>query len=128
MDIYPPRKDIVEALQDPGKKMSDKKSAGMKTCFPLIEKLALKIFNLINSNFNKPEFLPKNITRAKMPLVKKIVLLQKHGDRAEIHPFFHSYAKDGKVYLLKNDECNCDIDLIIDLFQDYFNTLQNQKK
>ena len=50
-----------------------------------------------------------------------------HKDVTETHPFFHPYAKDGRVYLIKNDATNCGLDLPLQRFQELVESLLQQK-
>jgi hypothetical protein len=118
--LYPPAEDIVKALQDRGKKQL-KKNKGKdveRHVFPLLEKLAGKLFAAIQSAI-KPPGLTVNPSRGKQPLYKELVLSRRHVDVTETDPFFHSYARDGKVYLISNNASHCGLDQAIQHFQEY---------
>ena len=91
-EIYPDAVEIAKALQDLGKK--DKKG---KQKYPLLEKLAAKLYSNIQRLYNNPDGLTKNVSRGKMPLVQGIAMLRKHKDIHETDSSFHSYRKEGKV-------------------------------
>ena len=112
MDIYPPVAKIAAALQDRGKEVPGKHKGKpiVKHKFPLVEKLAAKLYNGILLHFGNPEGLTKNATQGKLPLFQEIVLGRHHTDVAMTDPFFHPYQEDGKVYIISNDTCTCGLD------------------
>jgi hypothetical protein len=127
--IYPDVREIVVALQDPGV-MENRKEKGKdvrRYKYPLLDKLAGKIYKNIYTNENKPDGLTKNPTRGKQPLYKEMVLSRKKIDLHETPEFFHEFAKDGKVFLITTDTIHCGLDVCIDRFQDYVESLLQQK-
>jgi hypothetical protein len=59
-EIYPSSDEIARALQDEGSAMTIRgKTRDVKHKFPLIEKLASKIYNEVQKRYN-PECLTKN--------------------------------------------------------------------
>jgi hypothetical protein len=62
-----------------------------------------------------------------MPVVQGITMLRKHKDIHETDSFFHSYGKDGKVYLLANDVRTCGLDIAIMHFQRHIQQAVQQK-
>ena len=62
-----------------------------------MDKLAIKINTGIHANFKDPVGLTKNASRAKIPLVRAILLKRKHADVTETDSFFHSFAKEGNL-------------------------------
>jgi hypothetical protein len=126
--IYPPAEEIAAALQDEGKDKTLKKKNQHVTewKYPLIEKLAGKVFAAIQQQFN-PEGFSKNATRAKQPLYKEIVVARKHVDINKTHPFFHKYGKEGKVFIITNSPQNCGLDLAIKSFQEFVDQSIQQK-
>jgi hypothetical protein len=127
--VYPPFHEIVTALQDVGKAETAKKKGKdvPRHKYPLIEKLASKIFVSIQREFNKPEGLTKNVSRGKVPLYKEIILARKHVDVSETAVVFHSYAKDGKVFLVQKNPVNAGLDICIDRFQNHVLSQLRQK-
>jgi hypothetical protein len=125
--IYPPEEEIVEALQDPGKNQQVKRKGRDVSIhrYPLIEKLAGKIFGFIQKEF-KPDGLTKNSTRGKQPLLQEILLSRKHFDLSECPPAFHRFGKEGKVYLLTTSQ-TAGLEVAVDRFQDYVLHVTNQK-
>ena len=121
-EIYPDAVEIAKALQDLGKK--DKKG---KQKYPLLEKLAAKLYSNIQRLYNNPDGLTKNVSRGKMPLVQGIAMLRKHKDIHETDSSFHSYGKEGKVYLIANDVRTCGLDIAIMHFQRHIQQAVQQK-
>jgi hypothetical protein len=121
--------EIAEALQDPGKQVTVKEKGTEQTRhkFPLMEKLAAKIFTNIQREFNKPDGLTKNVSRGKMPLLKEILMGCCHTDISETDPFFHRFGTEGKVYLLMNNPVHSGLDIAIKQFQKYIENLVQQK-
>ena len=74
--VFPPADEIAHALQDKGKEVSTKQKGlqVVKHRYPLIERLAMKIYTKIFNTFNKPDCLTKNASRGKYPLVHEIIL------------------------------------------------------
>jgi hypothetical protein len=128
-NVYPPFEEIVEALQDPGKeeKKVKKKKEVTYHRFPLIEKLALKVYKNILVMFNKPEGLTVNTSRGKVPLYQAIVLQRKHMDVNETPPVFHGYGKDGKVFAITTSTVHGGLDIAIERFQDHVLAQVHQK-
>jgi hypothetical protein len=117
--IYPPAQEIATALQDLGMRHVTKQKGKevTKHKYPLIDKLAGKVYSSILTEFNNPEGVTKNKTRGKQFLYKDIVQSRRHRDISESDPFFHSYGKDGKVYLVTNDPRHSGIDVCVENFQ-----------
>lgn len=119
--IFPPAKDIAEALQDLGKKKNAKKKNGefqqIHFC-PLLDKLALKLCNNITKTFNFPCGLTKNTTRGRLPLCKLLVIKRRAVDATECDPFFRQCVNDEKVFLFANDPATCGLEIVIDSFQE----------
>jgi hypothetical protein len=99
-NVYPSVQEIVSALQDPGKSITTKRGGHEHPShkYPLMEKLATKVYTSIR-NLYKPDGLTKNVSRGKNPPLKEIMQSRIHMDVTELHQFFHSCAKDGKVSL-----------------------------
>ena len=118
-NIYPPPEEIVEALQDCGKKEKATKKGREyeRQRFLAIEKLARKIYNAIREEFKNPEGLTKNVSRGAQGLYKEIVLLRKHADVTETDAFYHQYGKEGKVYLIANSPSRSGLDIAVNNFQ-----------
>ena len=89
--IYPPKEEIASALQDRGNVQSTRSKGKeiKKHKFPLIEKLAAKIYTAIQREFKNPKCLTQNVSRGKLPLAKVIVVHRSLKDITETHPFFH---------------------------------------
>ena len=121
MDIYPPAAEIASALQDPGKKVPRRHKGKpiVKHKFPLIEKLATKLYNGILHHFGNHGVVTKNNTRGKQPLFKEILIARRHTDVAMTDPFFHPYQEDGKVYIISNDTRTCGLDKCVRNFEDH---------
>ena len=98
MDIYPPAAEIASALQDPGKKVPGRHKGKpiVKHKFPLIEKLATKLYNEILHHFGNHGVVTKNNTRGKQPLFKEILIARRHTDVAMTDPFFPSLPRRWK--------------------------------
>jgi hypothetical protein len=127
--IYPPFEEIIKSLQDPGKSVTVKKGGGREYSshkYPLMEKLATKVFTAIQRNLN-PEGLTKNVSRGKIPLFKEMLLSRKHVDISETHSAFHPYGKDGKVFLIGNDPIHAGLSFAVDRFQEYIQVQLEQK-
>jgi hypothetical protein len=116
--IYPSAEDIVLALNDKGEKVKKKEKGKevIRTKFPLMEKLALKVFQNIVKMI-KPEGMDTNVTRGKRKFMTELLLLRKHVDVHELDVFFHRYAKDGKVFTISNSPLNSGLDLAIEAYQ-----------
>jgi hypothetical protein len=116
--IYPTASEIVQALNDKGQQVKRKEKGRevMRTKYPLLEKLSLKIFTNV-TKIIKPEGMDTNVTRGKKRVMTEILVLRKHIDINELDPFFHPYAKDGKVYTLGNSKVHCGLDMAIESFQ-----------
>lgn len=127
-NVYPPGDEIALALQDRGSAQLVKRKGGdiRTTKFPLIQKLANKIYSLIQKELN-PDGLTKNVTRGSKPLFKEILLSRRHVDIANADPFFHPYGKDGKVFLVTNEPRHSGIDVCIARFEEYVIQQTHQK-
>jgi hypothetical protein len=127
--IYPPSDEIALALQDVGKseKATRKGREVQLHKFPLIEKLARKIYNAIQKEFKNPVGLTKNVTRGSKGLYQELVMLRKHVDAVETDPFFHKYSKDGKVFLIANAAVHSGINIAIGHFQEAIENNLQQK-
>ena len=121
--------EIAAALQDQGKRHTTKQKGKdvVKHKYPLVDKLAGKLYSAILTAFNNPEGLTKNKTRGKQFLYKDIVQSRRHRDISETDPFFHQFGKDGKGYVITNDPRHAGIDVCIDNFQRSI-TMQVQQK
>jgi hypothetical protein len=117
--IYPPAEEIVTAMQDLGKKHVVKQKGREVTVhkYPLVDRLAGKIYSSILALYNNPEGLTKNKTRGRQFIYKDIVQSRRHRDISETDPFFHQFGKDGKVFLITNDTRHAGIDVCIQNFQ-----------
>jgi hypothetical protein len=117
--IYPPPKEIAQALQDmgKGKTVQAKKKEVKQHSYPLVDKMATKIYKAIQEEF-KPEGLTSNISRGKQFLVQSIILARRHVDISETHPFFRQFGKDGKVYQISNSPDHSGLDTAIQRFQE----------
>ena len=116
--IYPDPGEIIEALQDPGKKVM-KLVGGTRqpvTNFPLIQRLSSKIYQSIQTIYN-PEGLTKNSTRGSQSLASSILLARKSTDATTLDPFFHQYAKNGRVYIITNNPVHSGLDIPIKEYQ-----------
>ena len=127
--IYPSAEEIVVALQDlgKGKVVKQKKRDVQQHKYPLIEKLATKLYTGIQKEFNNPDGLTKNVTRGKQPLIREIIMARRHVDVSETHPFFHQHGRDGKVYLIANSPGHCGLDIAVKRFQDSIIQAMKQK-
>jgi hypothetical protein len=127
--IYPPPKEVVEALQDLGKTNTVKQKGKELTewKYPKIEKLAAKLYSNIIKYCGKPEGLTKNVSRGKKPLYREIVISRRYVDVAETHPYFHEFQKDGKVFLISNNVNHCGLDCAVERFQAYIDSQVHQK-
>jgi hypothetical protein len=92
----------------------------------VMEKLATKVFTAIQCNLN-PKGLIKNVSRGKIPLFKEMLLSQKHVDISKTHSAFHTYGKDGKVFLIGNDPILAGLSFAVDRFQEYIQVQLEQK-
>lgn len=126
--IYPPVEEVAKALQDEGKSVKVKQKGREVNVYkyPVLDKLATKIATSIQRVIN-PEGLTKNITRARQPLLKELVLGRKHMDLSEVNPFFIPFGKNNKVFLLADSPVHCGLDLAIDAFQDFVEHQVKQK-
>jgi hypothetical protein len=126
--VYPSAGEIAAALQDQGKVVVVKRKGGNlnKHRYPLIEKLASKVYAKIRQEF-APDGLTKNVSRGKTPLYKEILLSRRHVDVTETDPFFLEYTQDGKVFLINNSPVHCGLDHSIDHFQDFVLQQTQQK-
>lgn len=127
--VYPSFDEIVTALQDLGKhqlvKIKGKEQRQHR--YPLVEKLASKIYSSILSEFNNPEGVTKNVSRGKMTLVKDIIIRRRHTDINETHPLFHPYGNEGKVYIITNSTAHAGLDVCVKSFQDSIEAMLRQK-
>lgn len=116
--IYPDPQEIARCLQEPGVASTRKRNKKDVPCtkFPLIDKLAVKIYKSIQEQYN-PEGLTKNVTRGKERLVQGLVLHRRHADVSHVNTFFHQFQVDGKVYVITDNVNNSGIDVPIDRFQ-----------
>ena len=103
-DIYPPAKEIVEALQDPGRtqKKVIKGCQQNVTTFPRIQKLCSKIYSQIQTIY-KPSGLTKNVSRGREALATLVLMYRKAQDVIHLDSFFHQFARAGMVYIITND-------------------------
>jgi hypothetical protein len=126
--LYPSPEEIVGALQDVGRSETVNKKGREITRqrYPLLEKLARKIYSTIQKEIN-PEGLTKNVSRGAQALYKEIVLLRRHVDISETNLFFHSYGKDGQVFLITNEPKYCGVDLAVGNFQASVESFVKQK-
>ena len=78
-----------------------------KTSFPLLERLARKLYDDLKAKFTRTvhkEFgLTENVSRAKEAIVASLCELRKHVDVSETNIFFHSYGNKGKVFMIGNN-------------------------
>jgi hypothetical protein len=116
--LYPDSEEIVVALQDVGKSETVKRKGREITRqkYPLLLKLARNLYTNIQKECN-PDGLTKNVSRGAQALYKELVLLRKQVDISETHVFFHSYGKDGMVFLIANEPMRCGVDVAIGNFQ-----------
>ena len=115
LQIYTYPNEILSILHDPGVPVAGrgKGNGGPAHRFRLLEKLCAKIYaNILMCHPNYVGF-DKNVSRGKMHLLSEIIMLRKHVDVVESHPFFHAFAKDGKVFMLMNDPRTCGLDVAI---------------
>lgn len=126
--LYPTPEEIVLALQDVGKseKVKRKGREITRQKYPLLEKLARKVYTNIQKEIN-PEGLTKNVSRGAQALYKEFVLLRKHVDISETNVFFHSYGKDGQVFLITNEPQHSGLDVAIGNFQSSIEAFVKQK-
>jgi hypothetical protein len=117
--LYPDSEEIATALQDVGKRETVKRKGRdiTRQKYPLIEKLARKLYSNIQKECNNPDGLTKNVHRGAQALYKELVLLRKHVDVTETNVFFHSFGEDGKVFLITNDPKHSGVDVAIGNFQ-----------
>jgi hypothetical protein len=127
--VYPPIDEIVTALQDLGKHqvVKNKGKEVHQHRYPLVEKLAAKIYAAIQHEFNNPEGLTKNVSRGKMTLVRDIILRRRHADITETDPFFHKYGNDGKVFIITNSTKHAGMDVCLKTFQEAIEASLRQK-
>jgi hypothetical protein len=127
--VYPPIEEICTALQDLGKhqvvKIKGKEVRQHR--YPLVEKLAAKIYASIQGAFSNPEGLTKNVSRGKMTLVRDIIIRRRYTDIAETDPFFHKYGNDGKVYIVTNSTEHAGLDVCLKSFQEAIEASLSQK-
>ena len=118
-NIYPPAAEIAAALQDMGKRQVVKQKGREVPIhkYPMIDKLAGKIYASILSLYNNPEGLTKNKTRGKQFLYRDIIQSCRHRDISESDPFFHQFGKDGKVFVITNHTRHAGIDVCVQNFQ-----------
>ena len=119
MAIYPPAEEIATALQDLGKRHTVKQKGKEVTIhkYPLVDKLAAKLYGAILSAYNNPEGMTKNKTRGRQFIYKDIVMSRRHRDVHETDPFFHKFGSDGKVFVITNNPRHSGIDVCIHNFQ-----------
>jgi hypothetical protein len=127
--VYPPIDEIATALQDLGKHqvVKNKGKEVQQHRYPLVEKLAAKIYSSIQLECNNPEGLTKNVSRGKMTLVRDIILRRRHTDITETDPLFHKFGKDGKVYIITNCTEHAGLDVCLKAFQEAIETSLRQK-
>lgn len=128
--VYPSAEEIAIALQDEGqgKSVKEKGSQSERYRYPLIDKLARKIYTSIQKHFNNPEGLTKNVSRGKESLYKEIILGRKLMELSEVPPFFHKFAgKEGRVYVITTSTVHLGMDVILDRFQDSVIAAMQQK-
>ena len=117
-NLYPPAEEIATALQDTGKRHTMKQKGREVSIhkYPLIDKLALKLYTAIVSLY-KPDGVTKNKTRGRQFLYKDLVQSRRHRDISETDPFFHQFGKEGKVFLITNDTRHAGVDVCVQNFQ-----------
>ncbi|CAJ1968092.1 unnamed protein product, partial [Cylindrotheca closterium] len=121
-DIYPPPKEIAEALQDAG--VPSKSAKGeMKYNYPKLNKLAKKLFKGITTHFQDTG-LGQNLARDSAPLLKAIIFCRRQISVTEAHPLFQPYGKDRMVFIIDNCEKTCGLQRPVM----HFRTLTEQKK
>lgn len=109
--ICPSPEEIVEALQDTGKRETAKRKGKEVThheC-PQLEKLSAKLHTNTRKHLN-PEGLTKNVSRGKWPLCREIALSRRHVDVVETGPFFHPLGVGEKVHCIENCPTRCDLE------------------
>jgi hypothetical protein len=127
--VYPPFEEIVTAIQDLGKHqvVKHKGKEIRQHRYPLVEKLAAKIYASIQTEFHNPEGLTKNVSRGKMTLVRDIIIRRRHTDISETDPIFHPYGSNGKVYIVTNSTIHAGLDVCLKSFQDSIEATLRQK-
>jgi hypothetical protein len=127
--VYPSFDEIVKAMQDLGKHqvVKHKGKEVRQHRYPLVEKLAAKVYTSILAEFNNPEGLGKNVSRGKLTLARDIIIRRRHTDITEVDPLFHPYGKDGKVYLVTNSTVHAGLDVCLKSFQEATEATLRQK-
>jgi len=108
LTIYPPFREIVEALQDPGipknpkTKLAKQTGVQKRKCIK-IAKIATQVYKQINDSHNPGAQLDDNVSRGKNTLHMEILQSRKHVDTSDTHVAFHSHGVDGKVHIVYNN-------------------------
>jgi hypothetical protein len=127
--VYPSFEEITTAIQDLGKHqvVKVKGREQRQHRYPLVEKLASKVYSSILLEFNNPEGLTKNVHRGKMTLVREIIIRRRHTDISETDSLFHPYGIEGKVYIITNNTVHAGLDVCIKSFQEAIEASIRQK-
>lgn len=84
--------------------------------YPKIQKICSQIYHQIQALYN-PEGLTKNTTRGRESLASLVLMYRKLSDAMNLDVFFHSYARNGQVYIITNNPAHCGLDIPLKEFQ-----------
>jgi len=120
--IYPPFKEIVEALQDPGVKAGStnklsKETGTSRKKFLKLAKISTVLYKKLKDAHNPQAQLGENVSRGKDVLLMEMLQSRRHVDTHEADVSFHAFGKEGKVYLIHNCPKCAGLDLAIQRFQ-----------
>ena len=124
-DVCPTFTEIVTVLHDEGVATTTNTKLFWQTGikhqkFVKIAKIATQIHKKLKEHFNPATLLDDNVSHGKDTLAVKILQSRKHVDTCDADRAFHSYGKEGRVYLIHNHDCPmyAGIDLVIKRFQE----------
>ena len=126
--VYPEPKDIVEALQDLGKKTMKlvNGSRDAVTVYPKIQKLCTKVYQNIQSLYH-PDGLTKNVTWGRDFLVNHVLMARKLAEITTLDVFFHPYSKNGgQVFIITNNPVHCGLNIAIN--EEFQGTMKSNLK
>ena len=129
LSIYPSSAEIAKALNDHGEK-AERTRKGKKYPYhryPVLQKLAQQLFTNIKDKFN-PQGQTTNVSRGKEKILNDILLQRKLIDVSEADPSLLPYAKDGKVFAIKDCPLLLGLDVCVENYQKLLEltTLQRQ--